>query len=258
MITTLLWFLVSVEAQSPRAAPAVRLKTIDGGVFDLADYKGKIVLLNFWATWCPPCRQEIPELIKIQRQYRKEGLQIVGLTYPPENSRAVRRFARRVRINYPVALGTKDTKAIFSASQNLPLTAIVDSEGNLREVIEGIMYADEFEQKVKPLLPQLSSQLSAKSEQSAQPPRLQKRTVLVNGDGYKPSVITLSRSLPASVTFIRRVEQSCGTEVVIPAYGIRRELPLNTPVTVSFTPRRAGRFKLTCGMDMFRGSIVVR
>jgi thiol-disulfide isomerase/thioredoxin len=118
----------------------------------LSDYKGKVVLINFWATWCPPCRQEIPDLIKIQRQYRNKGLQIVGITYPPEQLSEVRRFARKLRLNYPVAIGTKESKALFTSSETLPVTVVIDREGVVRDVIEGIMYADEFDQKVKPLL----------------------------------------------------------------------------------------------------------
>jgi len=255
---TLVLFSLAVSAQSPRTAPNLQLQTIDGRILNLADYKGKVVLLNFWATWCPPCRQEIPELIKIQRQFRGRGLQIVGVTYPPEESSNVRRFARRARVNYPIALGKKETKLTFSASETLPVTAIIDSEGNLRDVIEGIMYGDEFDQKVKPLLPHASSQIKGAGNQSQQSFRIQRRTIKVTDEGYQPSAITLRRKIPARLTFIRNVETSCGTEIVIPAYAIRRDLPLNTRVTVTFTPNRLGRLKFTCGMDMFRGSILVR
>ncbi len=258
IIATLVLFSLAVSAQSLRPAPHLGLKTIDGRVLNLEDYQGKIVLLNFWATWCPPCRQEIPELIKIQRQYRSRGLQIVGVTYPPEQKVAVRRFARRARINYPVALGTKETKLAFSASETLPVTAIIDSEGNLRDVIEGIMYGDEFDQNVKPLLTPPSSQIKAAGNRSQPGSRIQRRTIMVTDGGYQPSAIALRRGIPARLTFIRNVEASCGTEIVIPAYGIRRDLPLNTRVTVTFTPNRSGRFKFTCGMNMFRGSILVR
>src|SRR2546423_6759601 len=136
---TLFLFSLAVLAQTPRLAPELRLKTIDGRVLHLQDYKGKVVLLNFWATWCPPCRQEIPELIKIQRQYRSRGLQIVGATYPPENSFAVRRFARRARVNYPVVSGTKETKRMFSDTETLPITAVIDSESKLWAVVDGTL-----------------------------------------------------------------------------------------------------------------------
>src|SRR2546423_7773710 len=142
----------TVAAQTSQPAPTLRLKTIDGQVFDLSDYKGKVVLLNFWATWCPPCRQEIPELINLQREFRGQGLQIVGVTFPPEKVSRVSRFAHRARMNYPIAIGTKETKLLFAATETLPITVIIDTEGNLCDVVEGIMYQDEFDEKVKPML----------------------------------------------------------------------------------------------------------
>lgn len=80
------------------------------------------------------------------------GLRIIGITYPPEKISDVRRFVRKVGINYQVAVGTKATKALFSQSDTLPMTVVIDREVNVRDVVEGILYRDEFEQKVKPLL----------------------------------------------------------------------------------------------------------
>jgi thiol-disulfide isomerase/thioredoxin len=244
---------------SAQSAPALQLKTIDGRAFNLSDYKGKVMLLNFWATWCPPCRQEIPELIKYQREYRRSGLQVVGVTYPPESLSRVRRFARRTRMNYPIALGTKETKLLFASTETLPMTVIIDAQGNLSDVIEGIIYRDEFDEKVKPLLSATrvpEAQRDRTSQNRSQ--KVQTRTIIVNTEGYQPSAIRLRRGVPARLTFIRRAAEGCGTEVVIPAYKINRPLPLNTPVLVEITPNRSGRFKFTCGMNMFRGAIVVR
>jgi cytochrome c biogenesis protein CcmG/thiol:disulfide interchange protein DsbE len=152
-LTALLVVLsVSTLAQSSQPAPALVLKDIHGRLFKLTDYKGKVVLVNFWATWCQPCRTEIPDLIRKQRAYRDKGLQIVGVTYPPEKISEVRRFVRKLRMNYPVAMGTKADKSFFTSSETLPMTVIIDRDGSVRDVIEGIMYADEFDQKVKPLL----------------------------------------------------------------------------------------------------------
>ena len=70
-------------AQGSNKAPALVLKDVRGRALRLSDYKGKVVLLNFWATWCPPCRAEMPDLIKMQRVYQSRGLQVIGITYPP-------------------------------------------------------------------------------------------------------------------------------------------------------------------------------
>ena len=133
-------------------APALEFKDLRGHAHRLSDYKGKVVLLNFWATWCPPCRAEMPDLVKMQREDRNRGLQVIGITYPPETVRGVRRFTRRLKVNYPVALGTKETKGLFDRSETLPVTIIIDRDGNIRDRIEGILLPEEFEQKIKPLL----------------------------------------------------------------------------------------------------------
>lgn len=140
------------HAQQTRKAPALALKNIRGGIVRLSDYKGRVVLLNFWATWCPPCRAEMPDLVKMQREYAKRGLQVFGVTYPPETASGVRRFVRSLGVNYPVALGTKATKSLFARTDTLPLTIVIDRDGNIRDTIEGIMLPEEFEQKIKPLL----------------------------------------------------------------------------------------------------------
>jgi thiol-disulfide isomerase/thioredoxin len=133
-------------------APAIALRDLRGSTHRLSDYKGKVVLLNFWATWCPPCRAEIPDLVKWQRQYRSRGLQVIGVTYPPTELRKVGRFIRAVHVNYPVLLGSKETKALFDESETLPITIVIDREGHIGDRIEGILLPEEFEEKIKPLL----------------------------------------------------------------------------------------------------------
>ena len=144
--------LPSIATGQGNKAPALALKDLRGRNLRLGDYRGKVVLLNFWAIWCPPCRAEMPDLVKMQREYRSKGLQVIGVTYPPQTAAEVRRFVREFKVNYPVALGTKETKALFDRSETLPVTVIIDREGNVRDVIEGILLPKEFEQKIKPLL----------------------------------------------------------------------------------------------------------
>jgi thiol-disulfide isomerase/thioredoxin len=130
----------------------LELKDTEGRALRLSDYKGKVVLLNFWATWCAPCRAEMPDLIKWQREYRRHGLQIIGVTYPPEDPAEVRKLIKSVNVNYPIALGEKQTKAIFDEGETIPISVVIDKSGMVREVIKGIIFPEEFEQKIKPLL----------------------------------------------------------------------------------------------------------
>ena len=138
--------------QTPRPAPPVVLRDLKGRTVRLTDFKGKVVLLNFWATWCPPCRAEIPDLVKWQKEYAFQGLQVIGVTYPPTDRRKVRSFIRELKITYPVLLGQKQTKALFDAGQTLPFSVVIDREGKVRENIEGILLPEEFDEKVRPLL----------------------------------------------------------------------------------------------------------
>src|ERR1043165_6645845 len=120
----------SVLAQEGNA-PQFELKDLDGRSVWLTDFRGKVVLINFWAPWCPPCRAEMPDLVKLQRDHRKDGLQIIGVTYPPEKKSRVRRFARILKVNYPIILGTREIKDRFSSEETLPLTIVINRNGGL-------------------------------------------------------------------------------------------------------------------------------
>ncbi|HEY9430281.1 MAG TPA: TlpA disulfide reductase family protein [Blastocatellia bacterium] len=149
-------FLVALSSlvlgQGEKPAPMVELNDVEGRALRLSDYKGKVVLLNFWATWCAPCRAEMPDLVKWQREYKSKGLQVIGVTYPPTELTEAREFIKTIKVNYPVALGEERTKALFDKGETLPVTVVIDKKGMIREVIQGIIFPEEFEQKVKPLL----------------------------------------------------------------------------------------------------------
>lgn len=147
-----LFLLAPTAVAQPNAAPDWNLRDLSGQQIRLRDYKGKVVLLNFWATWCAPCRAEIPELMKWQRQYATAGLQIIGITYPPQTRREILAFVRQRKINYPIIQGTPNLKSFFTAGETLPYTVVLDAAGNVHATIEGILYADEFAEKIQPLL----------------------------------------------------------------------------------------------------------
>lgn len=152
LITLLLLLVPGFAGAQTTLAPTLVLRDINGRSFSLSDYKGQVVLLNFWATWCPPCRAEVPELVRWQKTYRGRGLQVLGVTYPPQQLTEVRRFVRRAKVNYPVGLGTKEMKSLFTQSETLPMTIVIGKDGRIRDIIEGILLPEEFEQKIKPLL----------------------------------------------------------------------------------------------------------
>ena len=159
MICLALPAFIFAQSNESKKAPNLSLKDLKGKTVKIEDFKGKVVLLNFWATWCAPCLAEIPELIKWQKEYENQGLQIIGITYPPTNRVKTRNFARKNKINYPVLFGSKKTKAIFEPGETMPLTVIIDRDGNIKELIEGIIFPEEFDEKIKPLLESDSKKL---------------------------------------------------------------------------------------------------
>jgi peroxiredoxin len=133
-------------------APGFVLKSLSNQTVRLRDYKGKLVLLNFWATWCPPCKAEMPEMVKWQAQYKTQGLQIIGVTFPPYKLGTVRQISKTLRLNYPVVLDDKKLARSYVVSEILPVTIVIDRQGKIVARILGIIDSEEFEQKVKPLL----------------------------------------------------------------------------------------------------------
>lgn len=139
-------------ASQQEPAPDFTSKDISGRTVRLSDYKGKVVLLNFWATWCAPCRAEMPDLVKLQNEYQSKGLQVVGMTYPDYTRAGIRSIAKRLRLNYPILLGSRDLADHYGVGEVMPTTIVIDREGRVRARILGILEPDEFERSVKPLL----------------------------------------------------------------------------------------------------------
>jgi plastocyanin domain-containing protein len=99
---------------------------------------------------------------------------------------------------------------------------------------------------------------TAQSTKKSSKPKTQTAKVLISEKGYEPGSLKLKRGVPAKITFLRTTDRTCGTEIVIPAYGINKPLPLNEKVLVSFTPTKTGEYGFTCGMDMMRGKLIIQ
>jgi thiol-disulfide isomerase/thioredoxin len=123
--------------RNPDPAPDFKLETIDGKPLTLAAYKGKVVLLNFWATWCGPCRAEIPDLIALQDKYG-DRLQILGLVVDDDDQDAIKSFASDSRINYPVALATNEIRLLYGGIAALPTSFVIDPVGRIVQKHEGL------------------------------------------------------------------------------------------------------------------------
>lgn len=151
------------ETKTIKAAPTWELKDINGKVVKSSDFNGKVVILDFWATWCPPCRKEIPGFIELQKQYEKAGLMVVGISLDEEGPAVVEKFMKSNGINYPVVMGTTETVEAFGGIEGIPTTFIIDRKGNLRGKHVGFVEKRVFESEITPLLKEKVEQ-SAKLE----------------------------------------------------------------------------------------------
>jgi thiol-disulfide isomerase/thioredoxin len=126
--------------RDPKLVPAFAVADLDGQRVSSDAWKGKVIIVNFWATWCPPCRAEIPDLVALQEKYR-DTLQIIGVSEdegPPEQ---VKRFAAEHHINYPIVMTTKELQRLFPGVQALPTSFIVNREGRLVQKHVGMLSA---------------------------------------------------------------------------------------------------------------------
>jgi cytochrome c biogenesis protein CcmG/thiol:disulfide interchange protein DsbE len=135
-----------------RQAPDFRLESLDGRQVSLADYAGQVVLLNFWATWCPPCKEEIPAIEKAYQAHRDDGFVVLGIN-DGEASEVIRAFADELGITYPVLIDKRGDVAAQYRRRGLPLTVIVDRDGVIQVRHEGYLTADQLDSYLSHLLP---------------------------------------------------------------------------------------------------------
>jgi thiol-disulfide isomerase/thioredoxin len=121
------------------------LKDMTGKALRLADFKGKWVLINYWATWCPPCLEEIPDLVNLHDQYKESRLVVIGIAFDYKSPQEVTRFVDDMLISYPIVLGTPEIAAQFGSSSILPTSFVFNPEGHLVKTRHGIISRQEIE-----------------------------------------------------------------------------------------------------------------
>lgn len=144
---------VDAAPRPGQSAPNFKVISTTGQTISQDNYRGRVLILDFFATWCQPCRQSIPHLVEMNRKYGKQGLHILGLSVDDEGERVVKTFTDEFRVNYPLALAGDSTTVDFGV-RSVPIMYLVDKKGKIAEVYRG--YTDEMarsmEQSIKRLL----------------------------------------------------------------------------------------------------------
>jgi cytochrome c biogenesis protein CcmG/thiol:disulfide interchange protein DsbE len=144
-------FFTGAMAQQHKAAN-FSLKSADGKTYELSKFKGKVVIVNFWATWCGPCRQEIPDFIEAYKKYQGKGLEIIGISLDQDGWTKVVPYMQQSKINYPIVMGDEQVTEDYGGINAIPTTFIVDKKGNIVDQHTGTMSLKQLEAKLRPLL----------------------------------------------------------------------------------------------------------
>ncbi|MBZ5727214.1 MAG: TlpA family protein disulfide reductase [Acidobacteriia bacterium] len=153
----------SSEPQSVRAAtvkpdkdrkeaPGFTLKDAEGKTVQLADYRGKVLLLDFWATWCGPCKIEIPWFVEMQRKHKDKGFEVLGVSMDDDGWDVVKPFLTKLGVNYRVVMGNDETAQLYGGVDALPTTFLIDRSGRIAAVHVGLTSRREIEDGVGQLL----------------------------------------------------------------------------------------------------------
>jgi len=144
--------LASKAITASRAAPDFTLNDAKGGRLRLADYKGKVVLLNFWATWCGPCKVEIPWFIEFQKTYRAQGFTVLGISMDEDGWKVINPYVAAEQINYPIVLGNEKVNVAYGGIEALPTTFVIGKDGNVAYLHQGLVSKGDYQKEILQLL----------------------------------------------------------------------------------------------------------
>jgi peroxiredoxin len=142
----------AASTEQPKPAADFTLKDAEGRDVKLSDYKGKVVLLNFWATWCGPCKIEMPWFVEFQRDYKDKGFAVVAVSLDEEGWEVVKPFAEDLKLNFPVVVGDDELADKFGGIAALPTTFIIDKEGKITATHTGLVSKSDYKDEIESLL----------------------------------------------------------------------------------------------------------
>jgi thiol-disulfide isomerase/thioredoxin len=137
--------------KNPEMAPPVKAADLSGRQVDLSNFAGKVVLVNFWATWCPPCREEIPELLQLKKEY-KDRLEIVGISEDEDPPESVLKFARQKGMTYPIVMATDQLIEAYGGVPALPTSFLIDTQGRVVQKHSGLYPIEWYHREIRSLL----------------------------------------------------------------------------------------------------------
>ena len=134
-----------------KAAPDFSLKDTDGRTVKLSDYKGKVVLLNFWATWCGPCKIEIPWFVEFEQQLKHRGFAVLGVAMDEDGWEVVKPFIAELRVNYRTLMGNDSIAQLYGGVDSLPTSFLIDREGKIASIHVGLVSKGDYEHEIEQL-----------------------------------------------------------------------------------------------------------
>jgi len=142
----------STPAAELKNAPDFKLEKVGGGTAKLSQYRGKIIILDFWATWCPPCLKEIPDFVELQKEYGDKGLVILGISLDQNPKKVLPPFIKKYKVNYPILLTDGKVDKTYGGVSGIPTTFVIDQKGAIYKQYVGFRPKQVFESDIKALL----------------------------------------------------------------------------------------------------------
>ena len=171
-------------------APEIQVQTLDGRTVALSDLQGQVVLVNFWATWCPPCRWEMPGFQRTYEAYRDQGFTILGLSTDRMGRRAVQEFLDEYGITYPVAMAPAGSEHAFGGIRVMPTSFLIDRQGRIRHTVRGYFSETALDQAVRKLLAEDSENSESSRATPSETTATGSVSTAVDAPGAEPALVS--------------------------------------------------------------------